>query len=100
MDEASRFRFVAMKMTVHWGKNWVIFPNFLAYFLKKTFGPEWGERERSKDQHPVFRWLQKTQGPLSEGLLGTAMKRFNPTSLPLVDLLRSSLSPVPRRALS
>jgi hypothetical protein len=61
MDEANGFRFVAVKMTVHWGKNWVIFPNFLDYFMKKTLGHEWGERERSKGQHPLFRWLQKTQ---------------------------------------
>lgn len=61
MDEANGFRFVAVKLTVHWGKNWVIFPNFLDYFMKKTLGHEWGERERSKGQHPLFGWLQKTQ---------------------------------------
>lgn len=61
MDEANGFRFVAVKQTVHWGKNWVIFPNFLDYFLKNTLGHEWGESERSKGQHPLFRWLQKTQ---------------------------------------
>ena len=61
MDEANGFRFVAVKATIHWGKNWVIFPNFLDYFMKKTLGHEWGERERSKGQHPLFRWLQKTQ---------------------------------------
>ena len=61
MDEANGFRFVAVKMTVHWGKNWVIFSNFLDYFMKKTLGHEWGERERSKGQHLLFRWLQKTQ---------------------------------------
>lgn len=61
MDEANGIRFVAVKLTVHWGKNWVIFPNFLDYFMKKTLGHEWGEGERSKGQHPLFRWLQKTQ---------------------------------------
>lgn len=61
MDEANGFRFVAVKATVHWGKDWPIFPNFLDYFMKKTLGNEWGERERSKKQHPLFRWLQKTQ---------------------------------------
>jgi hypothetical protein len=25
------------------------------------FGHQWGERERSKGQHPLFGWLQKTQ---------------------------------------
>jgi hypothetical protein len=61
MDDANGFRFVAVKTTVHWGKNWVIFPSFLDYFMKKTLGHEWGERERSNGQHPLFRWLQKTQ---------------------------------------
>lgn len=61
MDETNGFRFVAVKMTLHWEKNWLIFPNFLDYFMKKTLGHEWGERERGKGQHPLFRWLQKTK---------------------------------------
>lgn len=61
IDERYGFRFVAVKQTVHWGKNWVLFPNFLEYYMKKTLGHEWGERERGKSEHPLFRWLQKTQ---------------------------------------
>ncbi|WP_082490761.1 SEC-C domain-containing protein [Aureimonas sp. Leaf454] len=61
MDETNGFRFVAVKQTVYWGKNWVIFPNFLDHFMKSTLGHEWGESERGKGQHPLFRWLQKTQ---------------------------------------
>jgi hypothetical protein len=61
MDEERGFRFVAVKMTIHWGKNWLIFPNFLDYFMKKQLDHEWVERERSNGQHPLFRWLQKTQ---------------------------------------
>ncbi len=61
MDEANGFRFVAVKQTVYWGENWFIFPDFLDYFMKKALDHEWGERERSKGQHPLFRWLQKTQ---------------------------------------
>lgn len=61
MDEANGFRFVAVKNVLYWGKNWVLFPNFLDYFMKKTLSHGWGERERSKGQHPLFRWLQKTQ---------------------------------------
>ncbi|WLA78191.1 hypothetical protein QIH77_07750 [Bradyrhizobium diazoefficiens] len=61
MDDANDFRFVAVKTTLHWGKNWVIFPNFLDYFMKQTLGHEWGQREGSKGQHPLFRWLEKTQ---------------------------------------
>lgn len=29
--------------------------------MKKTLGHKWGEGERTKGQHPLFRWLQKTQ---------------------------------------
>jgi hypothetical protein len=63
------FRFVAVGNTIHWDKNWVLFPNFLAHFMKKTLGHEWGERERGKGEHPVFRWLAKTQqyGPKIPG---------------------------------
>lgn len=61
MHEAGGFRFVAVKQTVHWGQNWLIFPNFLEYFMKSTLGIEWGESERNKGLHPLFRWLQKTQ---------------------------------------
>jgi hypothetical protein len=60
-DEGRGLRFVAVKTTVHWSKDWLIFPNFLDYFMKKQLGLEWGERERSNGQHPLFRWLQKTQ---------------------------------------
>lgn len=61
MDEVSGYRFVAVKNTVYWGKNWVIFSNFLDYFMKKTLSHEWGKHEGSKGEHPLFRWLQKTQ---------------------------------------
>ncbi|PVB59736.1 SEC-C domain-containing protein [Labrenzia sp. 011] len=61
MDETNGFRFVAVKLTVHWGKDWIIFPNFLDYFMKKSLGYEWGAQERSKGRHPLFRWLQKTK---------------------------------------
>lgn len=60
-DEKHGFRFVAVKTTIYWNKNWVIFPNFLDYFMKKTLGHEWGDRERGRNRHPIFRWLQKTQ---------------------------------------
>jgi Aldehyde dehydrogenase family len=46
---------------VYWDKSWVVFPDFLFSFMKRTLGPEWGAREKAKDQHPIFRWL----GPLA-----------------------------------
>jgi hypothetical protein len=60
VDEELGFRFVAVKKTVYWGQNWLLFPNFLDYFMKKQLGHEWGERERNNSQHSLFRWLQKT----------------------------------------
>ncbi len=61
LDEATGVRFVAVKHTIYWAKNWVIFPNFLDHFMKKTLGHSWGDRERDKGHHPLFRWLQKSQ---------------------------------------
>ncbi|MCX7360130.1 MAG: hypothetical protein NT015_18570 [Alphaproteobacteria bacterium] len=59
MDNAHGFRLVVVRNTVHWSKNWVIFPNFLLDFMKKTLGLEWGAREKDKGEHPLFRWLAK-----------------------------------------
>jgi len=59
VDEANGFRFVAVKKTVYFGRNWVIFPNFLNYFMKKTLGHGWGERESSKGRHPLFRCCKR-----------------------------------------
>jgi hypothetical protein len=58
--EHSGYRLVAVGSTVHWHKNWRVFPDFLLYFLKKTLGSEWGIREQeNKSPHPIFRWLAK-----------------------------------------
>jgi hypothetical protein len=55
------YRFVAVGNVVHWGKKWIVFSDFLLYFMKGTFGREWGIREQLKGQHPIFRWLEKFQ---------------------------------------
>jgi hypothetical protein len=55
------YRFVAVGSTMHWGKSWRVFPDFLLYFLEKTFSPKWAAREQPQGQHPLFRWLGKTQ---------------------------------------
>lgn len=61
MDEAHGYRLVAVANTIHWSKNWPIFPNFLLDFMKKTLGLEWGAREKDNGEHPLFRWLAKFQ---------------------------------------
>jgi hypothetical protein len=54
------YRIVAAGKTVFWNKDWLVFPDFLLYFLKKTLGFEWGAREQEKKSpHPIFRWLAK-----------------------------------------
>lgn len=55
------FRFVAVRGTLYWNKNWLVFPDFLLAFLKKSFGEDWGEREKPLGLHPIFRWLEKFQ---------------------------------------
>lgn len=54
------YRLVAVGNTLYWSKNWLVFPDFLLYFLKKTFGSEWGARGKLKGEHPIFRWLDKS----------------------------------------
>jgi hypothetical protein len=53
------FRIVSVGNTLHWSKNWLVFPDFLLAFLKKSLGREWGTREKENGQHPIFRWLKK-----------------------------------------
>ena len=55
------YRLVAVRNTIHWSKAWIVFPDFLLDFMKKTLGRDWGAREKSKGLHPVFRWLEKFQ---------------------------------------
>jgi hypothetical protein len=46
--------------TVFWGQNWLVFPDFLFHFLKKTLGFKWGSRaQKENSPHPIFRWLEK-----------------------------------------
>lgn len=61
MDEAHGYRLVVVGSTIHWSKNWPLFPNFLLDLMKKTLGLEWGAREKDKGEHPIFRWLAKFQ---------------------------------------
>jgi SEC-C motif len=54
------YRIVAVGNTVFWDQNWLVFPDFLFYFVKKTLGFEWGAKEqKNKSPHPIFRWLAK-----------------------------------------
>lgn len=55
------YRLVAVGKTIHYAQNWLVFPDFLLEFMKKTLGREWGTREKEKGSHPVFRWLEKFQ---------------------------------------
>ena len=82
MDEEHGFRLVAVGNQLNWSKNWVIFPNFLLDYLKKTLGMEWGAREKDKGEHPLFRWLEKFQdhnappAPGDRSIQSIAMRGF------------------------
>lgn len=75
------YRLVAVGNRIHWSKSWLVFPDFLLAFMKNTLGPEWGEREKSNGNHPIFRWLKKFQKysdsqPTEGKLKGGAMMGF------------------------
>jgi hypothetical protein len=60
--EHSGYRLVAVGSTVHWNRNWLVFHDFLFYFLKKSLGLEWGaDSQKNNSPHPLFRWLAKAQ---------------------------------------
>ena len=55
------YRFVAIGNQLHYGK-WKTFPDFLANYIKQTFGGEWGNAEIAKplaDRHPILQWYDK-----------------------------------------
>jgi SEC-C motif len=59
-EESNGYRIVGVGSTIYWSKDWIVFPDFLLYFLKKTLGFEWGAREQQTNSaHPLFRWLEK-----------------------------------------
>jgi hypothetical protein len=69
------YRIVAVGSTIYWSEKWLVFPDFLLWFLKLTLGNEWGSSAlRQGTKHPVFRWLSKfeqysTQHRRSDGRL-------------------------------
>src|SRR5829696_5259759 len=52
-------RVVAVGNSVHRSKTWKTFPDFLADYIKKEVGPEWGIAEMAKplaERHPLMQW--------------------------------------------
>ena len=52
-------RVVAVGNSVHWSKTWKTFPDFLADYIKKEVGPEWGNAEIAKplaERHALMQW--------------------------------------------
>jgi hypothetical protein len=50
---------VALGNTIHFSKSWKAFPDFLADYIKKKMGPEWGNAELAKplaERHPLMHW--------------------------------------------
>jgi hypothetical protein len=51
-------KFVAVGSMLHWG-HWRFFTDFLQYFIKTTFGAEWGNAELQKplaERHVILQW--------------------------------------------
>jgi hypothetical protein len=54
-------RFVAVGSELHYAENWNTFHDFLADYIKKALGVDWGNEELKKDfkdKHPVLQWYQ------------------------------------------
>lgn len=50
---------VAVRNTVHWSPTWKTFPDFLADYIKRVLGADWGNAEIAKpfeQRHPLLRW--------------------------------------------
>ena len=47
------YRLVAVGKTINWSKNWLVFPDFLLSFMKKTLGAEW---ENARDPRACIRF--------------------------------------------
>jgi hypothetical protein len=60
--EINDYRLLAVKNHIYWSKNWKSFHDFLADYIKKTLGEDWGSAELKKpdDQiHPLLQWYKK-----------------------------------------
>jgi hypothetical protein len=56
-------RIVAVGNTIFWGKNWLVFQDFLFYYVRASLGFEWcSYAQKEKSPHPIFRWLSKIEG--------------------------------------
>lgn len=54
-------QFVAVGNRLHFSKRWQTFPDFLADYIKKVLGHEWGNAEIAKperERHQIIRWYQ------------------------------------------
>jgi hypothetical protein len=50
---------VAVGKTLYWSPTWKAFPDFLADYIKRVIGPDWGNAEIAKpfeQRHPLMQW--------------------------------------------
>jgi hypothetical protein len=77
--EHSGYRIVAVGNTIFWSKGWLVFPDFLYYFLKKSLGSEWGlSSQENNSPHPLFRWLTKANEYAANHGMGDGKVRAGP----------------------
>jgi hypothetical protein len=81
------YRFVVVGKDIFVEQKWLVFPDFLFYFLKKTLRFEWGSREKEKSPHPIFRWLERINDYAAEHSAGQGRVK----SSPLVGFVSSTL---------
>ena len=71
-------QFVAAGKSLHWSKEWKVFPDFLNAYLAGHLNPKWGEpqlRFPIEEQHPINQWYshmveaQRTADRNSKGQL-------------------------------
>jgi hypothetical protein len=57
--EFQGYRFVVVRGTLHYSKDWKFFPDFLRDYVPTVFGKEWGEAELAKlepQRHQIVQW--------------------------------------------
>lgn len=72
------------------GGSWKTFHEFLMFYIRKTLGMEWGQRELEKpaeDRHPILNWYQGLCRLQAEHATGESL----PYSAPMIGVARAYL---------
>lgn len=70
-------QFVAVGNTIHWSRKWKLFPDFLADYIRKKLGSEWGQEELAKplaERHQILKWYDAYCAFQAAGLASDGIK--------------------------